>query len=308
MEYYILKELILFCKNNSFEMFIKRFKHQDVFALLGIPEQPMVNVYNMLRSTILVNLKDGWDKLSIDSASIGNQPKYINRNLGKFIKLRYSYGNTFFKDYFVEILASNVFSSSVLGVNILQQNLVLTNEGFGVISDVFTTTEQTYESFYQVARKHSKLNLPKFDIPRMDRLMTIYEDYIKVDAIDYLLVMIFIDCVVLNEDRHLRNFGYLRDKSSNVLPPLFDFGQGLFENKLIYKDLNLKEALLEVEHKPFNHDNLTVLKALYDTHLREKITYLHKNMHDVSHLVFPNKLAIEYYSYIRKELSALCEH
>lgn len=308
MELHILRELILFCKNNSFTYFSELFKAEDIYSLLNIPAQPLVNVYNLLKSTEIVDLNNGWKELTLKSSSVGNQEKYINTNTCKFIKLGYTESGRKFKDYLVEIIASSIFGKSVLNIEILQQKLVLTNKGFGVISDLFTSQDTTYETFYQVARKHGKLNLPQLDLPRMDRLMCIYEDYIKFDATDYLLVMIFIDCLVLNEDRHLRNFGYLRSREGNELPPIFDFGLGLFEHSSRYDGLSLKEALGLIECKLFTHDNLTVLKTLHNTYLKSKIDFLYNNMRDVSNLVFPNKLSIEYYDYIRKELSLLCGH
>lgn len=73
----------------------------------------------------------------------------------------------------------------------------------------------------------------------------------------YLTLLLEIDAVVLNEDRHTHNIAFIRDKEGELRPcPVFDNGAALFSDTTTdYPlDLPLDDCYRKIEAKPFETD------------------------------------------------------
>ena len=86
-----------------------------------------------------------------------------------------------------------------------------------------------------------------------------------LDARDYLNTMLLFDFLICNEDRHLNNFGVLKDETdgSYRFPPLFDSGYAL--------------GFMQAEHRP-------VEQYLYSCKAKPFSTSFSKQMHLVNQL------------------------
>jgi len=68
----------------------------------------------------------------------------------------------------------------------------------------------------------------------------------------------------MNDDRHLGNFGLLRNQANNTykLPPTFDNGNSLFANKYIENLEYSTDLFGYIKSKPFHFDFETQIKLI----------------------------------------------
>ena len=113
-----------------------------------------------------------------------------------------------------------------------------------------------------------------------------------------LLIMIVLDYILANEDRHLNNFGVnLNEKGKFTLPPLFDFGIGLFEHDEKYNTLPLQIAMRKIKAQPFNvslEKSFCAASKLIGKPITGEIS--------LEGLKFPNRLARTYIETICKRI------
>ena len=78
---------------------------------------------------------------------------------------------------------------------------------------------------------------------------------------EYLAYMMYLDAIVLNEDRHLRNISFIKTADDKLkLSPLYDFGLSLLSDR----DSYLSENSIEfVKSQPFSH-SFTEQVGLFD--------------------------------------------
>lgn len=139
-----------------------------------------------------------------------------------------------------------------------------------------------------------------------DRILNIYKEECGLDASDYVDVMIVLDYLLLNEDRHFNNFGVLRkDDGSFGIAPLFDFGLGLFEHDTRYKGLDLHTAIDISECKPFCKDQWLAVKMLLNTGKADKVNRMVAGIRVPDRRLFPNNLGYEYFTFALNKLK--CE-
>lgn len=116
--------------------------------------------------------------------------------------------------------------------------------------------------------------------------------------------MTIIDFLVGNEDRHFFNFGTLYDGNNYKVAPLFDFGLGLFEHDVYYKNLTLEQCITKMSKKPF-HDWDAALNYFASVVVLPKQTSV-----QISKKLLPNLLAESYLCYSCKQLGievCLCD-
>lgn len=122
----------------------------------------------------------------------------------------------------------------------------------------------------------------------------LYVDICKehgLDSIeDFMSSMLSVDFIIANDDRHLNNFGILRD--SNTLEwlkptPVFDSGNSLFYESALGSEVPLEKSLLETPVTSFTKTIGTQLKLIKDSKL------------DVSKLPSDD----EYYSILNQDTS-----
>ena len=96
-------------------------------------------------------------------------------------------------------------------------------------------------------------------------VLRLFSELTGVDARTYLDTMLLFDYLICNEDRHLNNFGVLRNDEVDTFhfPPLFDNGYAL--------------GFMQAEYKP-------VEQYLYSCKAKPFSTSFTKQLHLVSHL------------------------
>lgn len=69
----------------------------------------------------------------------------------------------------------------------------------------------------------------------VDFVLSFVKDNLGIDIEEYLGRLIYLDAIVLNEDRHYNNIGFIFSKGKYRPTPYFDFGSGLMSDLSIYR-------------------------------------------------------------------------
>ena len=294
MKFEIGCAIIQFCKEYSFDEFRVTFKLDEVFKALDLPIAKPLTLYNFLRGALYRKL-DSWEELSLLSTSKGNQEKYYSSEENAFIKLRFYYDNKYWNDFLVEVISSKVFASLPTGVSVLKQLPVWTNKGWGCYSKNFCNNGKflSFENLLETNR------LRFTDNDRYRYVLDVYAKY-NIDATTYIDTMIVLDAVVLNEDRHLNNFGILYKDGAFTLPPIFDNGLGLFEHDYKYSYVTeLGVALRKAKAKPFNVD---FFKSVQKNVSSASLSTILKGLYIPDDLYVPNSLAARHLNSVKQRL------
>jgi len=247
------------------------------------------------------------ERVDAVSTSKGNQEKYYDRLRKRFIKLPFEYKGRLWKDYMVEALSSMVFGEkSVLDIDIVKQNVCQTTDGrMCSVSSDFNAERGTEWCSMERLLKANSLSISDNMFPeqRFKTLvkMCLYE--YEIDITDYLVVMIVADYLLLNEDRHLNNFGICRRRDGRFeVAPLFDFGLGLFEHDTIFEGKSLEQAMEFVECKPFAKSHSLQVQMLKNLGYEKKISEVVQSIHDVGRELFPSELAYQAHEMVKRNL------
>lgn len=198
----------------------------------------------------------------------GNQQKWFTE--GYYVKSQFYYQNVYWRDDLCEVVASNLCKQ--LGIYAVKQELceIIVLDTLSSISGSCSKNfDGADEEFITYSRLESaaRLNTLKYNDTAADRVSRALEVYSKVtdlDASQYISNMIRIDYIIGNEDRHMNNFGVIRNAitGSYRVAPLFDFGLSMFEHDEIYLGLNLNKALYKIRCKPFTTSSDKQLEAV----------------------------------------------
>lgn len=239
---------------------------------------------------------------SVGTSSKGNQRKWRTRDGRYYIKECFSYQGKNWRDDMVELVATTYAQQCNLGefgVTVLEQVACEVDGRPAVCSENFCSASQVFVSFKRLCDS-AGLGVPDYlQAGPEDNLSLIAELYMALtglNAYQYLLVMATLDTIVGNEDRHYNNFGVLlnlRDKSYS-LPPLFDFGLGLFEHDRKYEGLPYKERIALMQCKPFVLENDRLVSFLRANHSDFLHTFLPASVR-VSSFEFPSEEAESYF-------------
>lgn len=266
----------------------------------------------------IISFMNGYDYVDLDdkniielangSSSKGNQNKYYDTINKRYIKEQFMYQGTKWKDYIVENLSSIIGEQLNTDIKIINQDIVqLSNGNYGVRSDDFAIDKQ-WISFAKITDINNIYN--KLDKPDLvfNQLLQVYTG-IGIDineAKNYLYVMIILDFILGNEDRHYNNMGVILDNGKYTISPLFDFGLGLFEHDSKYIGKTLFSAKALMHGKPFSRDLSNAFDMIIDVGGINTIRNICSKLSIVPRHLFPSDLAYEYYidayDYIKKEL------
>jgi len=252
-----------------------------------------------MKDIIKVNTKE---LISLDllSSSKGNQSKFYDSKNDLYVKLPFNYQNVLWKDYLVEIISSMIINPShLLGVEVVEQSLGITEDNiYCCVSKNFCKQGEQWISIKRIIEQEC-IYITSNMFPKVifNTIIDTIKDVCKIDLTDYLIVMVLLDYLLLNEDRHLNNIGVIRKiDGSYRLSPLFDFGLGLFEHDKKYSNAKFKEAFDNVIQKPFNIHPINVLNMLIGLGYSEKINYILEGFNtNIDLNLFPNNLAREFY-------------
>lgn len=126
-----------------------------------------------------------------------------------------------------EIIASRVMF--ILGIDHVEYDLYIDDGKPYCRSLDFINYNEDFVSAYQLKQSYKKRN----DISLYDHLLMVAENIGFSDYKTYLNKMLFIDFLLANQDRHLNNFGVIRDAKSLEfirVAPIFDTGSCLGYN------------------------------------------------------------------------------
>lgn len=172
----------------------------------------------------------------------------------------YNSGLEPFSEYYAQQLLE------ALGINHTQYNLYRHKSRNNIQSEYYTECKlfTTEDVGFRPAYKY---------VNSLEDLYTLYKKY---DCLEELYSMFISDALILNEDRHLGNFGFLVDNNTEEIispAPCFDHNISL----LCYATLtdlcndNLNKYLNSKGHKLFSLDFITPVKSLITPSIRKAL-------------------------------------
>ena len=218
------------------------------------------NTDDILHELKVEDLKE----LNLSSSSKGNQRKWMDTQSGQYVKEQFYYQNKYWDDWKVEILATKISKSMNTTVQVLEQLPVKLDCGtFAVVSKDFCKNDESFVSFNRILKKYGlDFNEKLFTLVKFDFVRDTVQLACSIDITEYLIVMILLDYILLNEDRHLNNFGVIWGNGKYREAPLFDFGLGLFEHDKKYENKTYDSAVARINGKPFCEDMFSIIYAL----------------------------------------------
>lgn len=158
---------------------------------------------------------------------------------------------------FNEVIATEIMSR--LNISHVPYALVWdNNEPYSVCED-FVTADTELVSAWRILQVQQKSN----NISVYQHLLNCCEAAGIVDAVKSLDRMIVLDFIIANEDRHLNNFGFLRNAETLewlIAAPIFDSGSSLGYDKLASEI----KPFDGIECKPFKSKHEAQLKLVSD--------------------------------------------
>lgn len=263
---------------------------------------------------------DEKDSLVVRSSTDGYQPKFLVDNKKKFVKVQCQLGNTLRDDWRVEDIASRICRQ--LNIYAIQQtpcNIDIISKGrtfkrLRVVSDNFEAKGYKFISFNKLLDTYIKNNsIQSFNkMNTQDKIKFIVFVINKCTNINinsvlyYIFNMITVDLLVLNQDRHFKNFGIFYNNINNTytIAMLFDFGMGLFENDIVYDELeSLADCLRYSYIAPFGEDPFDMLNILKSIpQYKSYINNLQISKLKIDRKLFIHPASYEYYLKIKKEM------
>ncbi|MGO4948489.1 HipA domain-containing protein [Blautia sp. Sow4_E7] len=209
---------------------------------------------------VLFGLKKGqgnFDFSSPDNTSDGCLKKRWKIIDGKRCLLKGG-SNPFRQQPFNEVIASKIMDK--LGIEHIPYSILWDNDMPYSVCEDFVTKELDLVSAWRIFQTRKKRN----DV-------SVYQHYVNccselgVNVVPALDRMIVLDYIIANEDRHLNNFGLLRNAETLQwlgASPVFDSGSSLGYNKVPFDILGEREIIC----KPFKktHDEQLKLISSFD--------------------------------------------
>ena len=214
------------------------------------------------------------DFSSPDNTSIGNLKKRWKISNGDRILIKGG-SNPFRQEPFNEVVAYKV--ATALGINHVKYSLVFIDKyPYSECIDFISDNEDLVPAYFinKVLKKNNNDSLYTHLIKCGDKLG------IK-NFKEYLDKLIVFDFIIANEDRHLNNFGVIRDSSTLEFvgpAPIFDSGSSFGFNK-ISSDI---KPFKDIESKPFKSNIIEQLDLVLSFKWLDinKLNYIKDNIYD----------------------------
>lgn len=236
-------------------------------------------------------------ELQLLSSSKGNQRKWYFPEKDIYVKEQFFYQGKYWKDYLVEVIASEIGKQlPARCTEVLEQHACTIRDevgvSYGVYSDNFANN-LSYVSFSRILSANHCFFEERADISeKWDFVLKSMKEFCQLDYTDCLITMTVLDYLVGNEDRHLNNFGVLCENNGVYrIPPLFDFGLGLFEHDLKYEHKPFRECVESMYFKPFHRKSQKVIDYVKQRYPLEE--YLPKEL-DLTGVKIPNAKGSSY--------------
>lgn len=207
--------------------------------------------------------------IDLTSASKGNQEKYTSKDGKWYYKQNFYYQNRYWRDDLVECIASDLamLGFKLPNCSVLQQYSAIRFGHHGVFSQNFLNPAEQYISFERITQMKN-IQVPYYaGLETFKRVLDVYENQLRLDALDFLLTQCLLDYLVGNEDRHTNNFGAIKTAAGTLrLHPCFDFGLGMFEHDLIYDDYKFRDKLDHMQFRTFDTSQKRLILQLVKTY------------------------------------------
>lgn len=168
------------------------------------------------------------------------------------------------KEHFAEGICSEI--GKLLKINCIPYWADIWHNQNCSVCDIFTTTDIGYLPI--------KYFLENKTINRTEWTFTNTMEWIPKEFRQDFLDMIVFDYIIENKDRHLGNFGFIIDNTTQELisfAPLFDHGYALMSNAMS-GDFDKNLARYSESHPSFNTKNITLARYVVD---KDKQRYKH---------------------------------
>ena len=194
--------------------------------------------------------------LVLSSASKGDAMKWYQPEHEIFIKAnRFDHGREF-QDSIAEVIASRL--GALLHIPVLEYRLcrIRLEDGktvLGTVSKNFCRPGESYISFETMVESADEP--VQWGVSAKENYSLVLDWFKKMTGLDarpYLDTVLVFDYLICNEDRHLNNFGVLKNMQDNIyrFPPLFDNGYALGFMQAEYKPV--EQYLYACKAKPFS--------------------------------------------------------
>ena len=206
----------------------------------------------------------------------GNQFKYCSN------------GSWFKKDYLgYEALSETIVSFILSKSNVssfCKYSIVGDDTGIYSKSENFLRSNSTLITLQKLVRLHegSELHEKMLEFDEVEDKIKYTSDIIVgitglKEFSKYLTLILELDALTLDDDRHFNNIAVIFDGTDYYLPPLFDFGASFLSDTMIDYPLSSDlDKLLEIKNaKPFSSDfneQVDVAESLYGTQLKVHTT------------------------------------
>lgn len=193
--------------------------------------------------------------LSTMTSSKGNQRKWKTKDGRYYIKGCFRDVYREWRDDLVEVIASQYAGSCNLpcGVSVVAQGTCTVDGELASYSTAFDLGKYIFIPYNRARRLFLKQFDPFAGTPK-ECFLNIVSDIshiIRKDVTPFIVTMMLLDLIILNEDRHLNNFGLLLGEDDTLtVAPLFDFGLGLYEHDTCYDKNRQSLQLADPRLKP----------------------------------------------------------
>lgn len=181
------------------------------------------------------------------SGSSGCQLKWFSHN--EFVKL-----SVLGYEHVAEVFTSELLSCfDLLGYDFVKYHACDIYEdgiflGQGCYSESFLKQGETFVS----AAKMLDSSMESYSLSYEEFIEFVFE-YTGKDFKQYINTILAVDTIVKNEDRHFRNFGFVRRGSEYLPAPIFDNGAGCLSDVISYPmNVSIEDNLRNVYAKPFS--------------------------------------------------------
>lgn len=201
-------------------------------------------------------LNKPYNFISPDSSSNGDLLKRWKIINGKRVLLK-SGSKPHYYEVFNEIIASKIMDR--LDINHVKYSFIKDDNYVYSLSENFITSNKDLVSIYQLFNDYKKNNNESY----FDFLIRILDSFKIENYREELNKMFFIDYLIGNVDRHLNNFGIIRDIKTlefEAIAPIYDSGSS-FGFNLNDKEL---EYAFDLDWKPFKSNKIKTQLDLID--------------------------------------------
>lgn len=209
-----------------------------------------------------MNRLNSFTRINLESASTskGNQQKWFD---GKYWYKSNFMGYENVAEVVVSILCSCIQNLDYVKYDLYEQDYCVSKDFLG--DNEFISFNKILRSFGVSSSKFNKLA----PVRRLQSIMNLYSLVPKDKILEYLNKIFYLDALVLNEDRHLNNLGFIKTPNGEFgICPVFDNGLSLLSDIRDYPfRVNLIDNILSVKSKPLSNDfevQIRLIKNYYD--------------------------------------------